>query len=176
MRSSLLIVLLFAAVSFGADAPPVKSPAAVQAIAKSDAAIKKAEDAYRAAKLMALKQLVTDLKVAMGTATKSGNLDEANAIKAAMERGHQNDGVEKSLCGTQWQLDKNGTIITYAPTGRTVQAVGWDSKRIWKVIGENEVVQGDQNVEYVTVTFSSDMQHGLWVGSNGAANVIYRQK
>jgi hypothetical protein len=85
LRPTAIIVLLLAAVSFGADAPQPKSPAAVQAIAKSERAIKSAEDAFRAAKLASLKQLVQDLRGAIVAATKAGQLEEANAIKAAMD-------------------------------------------------------------------------------------------
>jgi hypothetical protein len=65
-RTLIAVVLLLCFISIAADAPdkPVapKSPAAVQAIKRSNIAIKKAEADFRAAKLAVLKQLIADLK------------------------------------------------------------------------------------------------------------------
>ncbi len=84
-RSMLLVIALAASVCIAADTPAPKSPAATAAIKKAEVAITRAEEAFRQAKALALKQLVTDLKGAMANATKAGNLDEANAIKAKMD-------------------------------------------------------------------------------------------
>jgi hypothetical protein len=81
-----IVLVLALGVLVAAEAPAPKSPAAVAAIQRSDAAIKRAEEQFRAAKTAALKQLAIDLRNAMSIATKAGNLDEANALKALLDQ------------------------------------------------------------------------------------------
>jgi hypothetical protein len=90
-----IIVLLSACLStsvcIAADEPKgPQSPAAVAAMRERDKAVKEAEDAYHQAEIKAERAMITKLKVALVTATKAGNLSEANAIdgqiKAAMAR------------------------------------------------------------------------------------------
>jgi hypothetical protein len=83
-------VCLIALPLFGADAPPIHSEAGRAAVAKHDAAVKRAETAYKKALTDADRQEVADLEVALRHAMDTKQLDEANALnaekKAAMDR------------------------------------------------------------------------------------------
>jgi hypothetical protein len=132
MRSIFVGVALCASVSFAGDILPApKSPAAAQAIKRADAAIGKAEQAYRTAKLAALRQLVSDLRAAMPTATKAGNLDEANAIKGALDRADLEltllAGVSFTVRADEdWQRATN--VLAGAPVKLRASGQWWASR------------------------------------------------
>src|SRR4051812_26600718 len=83
---SLVLFLVAADSPEPAPAREPKSPAAVKAIGKSKIALTRAEEEFRRAKGVALKQLIAELKPAQDQATKAGALDEAVAIKTAIQK------------------------------------------------------------------------------------------
>jgi hypothetical protein len=88
-RSFVASVLLSGAFLFGqtpTDGPTIKSAQAKAAIAKADKAEEAAAAAYRKALADVRRVELTELRAAMASATKAGNLDEANAINAAISR------------------------------------------------------------------------------------------
>lgn len=79
-------MLLLASVPLLAAETELKSPQAKEAIHKRDAQIAAAESVYKQALLKAKGDCVRDLKIAMTVATRQGNLDDANLIKAELDR------------------------------------------------------------------------------------------
>jgi len=104
MRCISLAVCLFLVAGVGvgmaADAPPVKNLAARQAMSKYDVACKAADDAARAAKVKAGKELVASLEQAKKAAMTAGSLEDATAIAAAIEKAKENNGALQAAIPT----------------------------------------------------------------------------
>ncbi len=92
MRTALtaIIVLVFGLSAFvfaqtGDDAPSPKSIPAKRALQKHQQAMKAADQAWQKAATEASRTLIRELESAKATAMKSGSLEEANAIQAAID-------------------------------------------------------------------------------------------
>jgi hypothetical protein len=154
ITSGLLVVALAFLVAAD-EAPSPKSPAAVGAIQRSDAAIKKAEEALRAAKLAALRQLVTDLRYVMTTATKSGNLQEANAIKAMLDRTQSDVDLLASAGKSQQFVVSAGGQWTKTVQVRAGQTISISTSGHW-------CADTERRAQY---TFGAEgEQDGTWFG------------
>lgn len=98
-----------------------KSAAAVAAVRKHDDAALKARKAYLEALIAADRQEVADLQRAMIAATKSGDLDEAEAIKAQRDiAADDQTKQEEALAGDSkktkwivWHIDVLGNRNTF---------------------------------------------------------------
>lgn len=108
MKRSLLIGLVLGGVCFG---EPPKSPQATQALSEYQKAADAADLVCKTAKLAADKRLIVKLNAALIVSTKSGNLEEANAISAQIKEA--NARIE--------ELSSSGTpVVEY-----TVWRVRW---------------------------------------------------
>lgn len=87
MRCAFAIAVLLAGFALGADEPPPppKSAPALAAIHKAESAQKVAQETYDAAMFKAKKTEIEELRIAVKTATRNGDLDEANAIAAQIK-------------------------------------------------------------------------------------------
>jgi hypothetical protein len=80
---------------------PPKSPAAVQAQAAYDAAVKRAKEADSAAVAAARQKLLRDLKAAMATAGSNGAVDEVSRIAEAIKRAQGDEQPAAESANTQ---------------------------------------------------------------------------
>lgn len=114
------------------DDSAIKSPQAKAAIAKAERAEEAAKAAYRKALTDAKRTQIVELKAALAVATKAGNLDEANAIKAAI------DSVEASL-----KADEAAKADTADGQGQyRVKFFGW-ADRLYEFDGRGNVRSTD---------------------------------
>jgi hypothetical protein len=176
MTRSLFLALILCISLIAADAPdkPVapKSPAAVQAIKRSDLGLKKALADYRAAKMATYKQLIVDLKVVQDSAMTNKNLGEATACKNAIDDAQaaidrlvlEAKGPTYSLWHTTWS---GGEAQNWLKAGGIViNARG--EKGTWQMKGSQLIVRWPNSQDDLTVSEDGKLaegknQRGDWV-------------
>ena len=143
MRKYLLIILLFASLTLIAQ--EFKSGAAIKARERYRLELKKVEEI----KLAAEKQYKKDLETALAAAMKAGNLDEANEIKAAIDKKVSvkedtdipNNEIEKVSSKLALKLsDKHDGIVSSAKSYKEIYTLNLrmikQKKIILTVVGE----------------------------------------
>ncbi len=88
MRQALIVAVIVAlagGVIVAQQQVSPRSPAARKALERRDYAVRKAEQEYRRALAEAHRTLIADLETAKAAAMKANQLDEANAIQAAID-------------------------------------------------------------------------------------------
>lgn len=128
-----------------------KSPAATAAIAKMNGAIKKAKADYDAAVKLAQSEAIRELDAAKAAAMKAGNLPEANAIQAAIEKTSKDAPSGKSgqspaeiaarVKTFKYFWGKQPRDMELLPDGSIGKGSGVDEKR-WKAKPASIVVSG----------------------------------
>lgn len=178
LRWSLLLCLL--AASPAADSVLPRSPAAVKAMKKRDDAVARAADIYREATATADRILVSELKGAQAAEMRQGDLAEANAIDARLQRAAAElaaDGPPAPSIVGRWGWNGRDTSdLTFEADGAAT-CVWWNGKKAhWFAAEERtfRVVQPDGHP--VTMTLTSDGKHCLWVDGDGQVNWMVRHE
>lgn len=168
-------IITLSTLSLAVDAPKPQSRLAREAIAKADRAHLAADADASKAKAMATQQLVVELRTALKSALATESLDEANAMKAAMNAAEAEAKTAGTISekngGTKWAYGKSDTVLIYTAQGE-VKATYWKRPLRWERINNRTIRQQDPSNIGVTITFADDWKHALWVFDDGGLEFL----
>ncbi len=164
MRVVISLVLCVAATAF-ADIPQTKARRpALERYAAAEAKL----DADYQARLAALnRQLANDLQAAIKQATRNGDLEDANALKAYLERLAANRPASPAnpFAGTAWRHNGGGDLVTY--TSSEASATSWTETMRYRVVSSRSIIQSEPDGSEVIVTLEDGGRYAFWRYSNG---------
>jgi hypothetical protein len=168
------LVLALAGMVVAQDAP--RSIAAQRALTRHDQAMRKAEQEYQRAAVAATRELIAELEQAKAQAMQAGQLDEANAIQAAIDEANEELNrllgkpqalTEEDVAGTRWQWHDQqfGSRAWFQLNADGTVTAGWHQKKgEWKLLGDRRIS--------AKITATGNRVHTLRVASDLRSAVL----